>query len=587
LDQLAKTVGWADGTQTTVARDAAGRVVQVTSPWWQTTMTYVPGTGQVASVARGTQAIAWAYDGALPTRETITGLVPAVVQWAYDSNFRVTSQTVGGVAVPSAYDDDGLPVKVGDAVLARNPTTGQVQTETVGSLATAYSYNGYGEVASLATTRNGAPVYSEALSYDGAGRVVAIDESAGATTVHWVYGYDSQGRLTSATKDGAAAGNWAYSGNGNRVVDGTRSATFDAQDRLLTHGARSFTHDAMGGRTSMTDGAQVTAYVHDGLGALLSVGLPGGVTVSYEYDGLQRRVAKRRNGEVVKRWVYEGQTRVVAEVDSSGAVTSRFVYLPGAYSPEYLVRGGVTYRYVSNSLGSVRLVVNASTGEVVQRLDYDAWGNISSDSSPGFQPFAFAGGVYDSDTGLTHFGFRDYDAATGTWTGKDPIRLAWLSPDLMAQSPYAYARNNPLRFVDSDGLRPGDRFSGANGKNRAAADVLDFINPTSKRTDEEYAGQICRDIETWEYFATDPVTQHLRDSSNPMDSPCPRGSATVAIYHTHGADKPGYKSNEFSPQDIWVDDLMHWDGYLGTPSNGYWKHYHNSGRAPIQLVPAP
>jgi RHS repeat-associated protein len=46
------------------------------------------------------------------------------------------------------------------------------------------------------------------------------------------------------------------------------------------------------------------------------------------------------------------------------------------------------------------------------------------DSNPGFQPFGFAGGLYDRDTGLVRFGARDYDAETGRWTARDPILFA-------------------------------------------------------------------------------------------------------------------------------------------------------------------
>jgi hypothetical protein len=67
--------------------------------------------------------------------------------------------------------------------------------------------------------------------------------------------------------------------------------------------------------------------------------------------------------------------------------------------PDYMVQGGQIYRIVSDHLGSVRLVVNTSDGTVAQRIDYDEFGNITTDTNPGFQPFGFAGGLYDPDTG--------------------------------------------------------------------------------------------------------------------------------------------------------------------------------------------
>jgi RHS repeat-associated protein len=97
----------------------------------------------------------------------------------------------------------------------------------------------------------------------------------------------------------------------------------------------------------------------------------------------------------------------------------------------------------------VRLVVVAATGEVVQRLDYDSFGNILADTNPGFQPFGFAGGIYDPDTGLTRFGARDYDPAAGRWTAKDPIGFAGGQTNL-----YAYIDNDPLNAIDPTGLGP-------------------------------------------------------------------------------------------------------------------------------------
>ena len=68
-------------------------------------------------------------------------------------------------------------------------------------------------------------------------------------------------------------------------------------------------------------------------------------------------------------------------------VVSRFVYGAKPNVPEFMVRGGQTYRVFSDHLGSPRVVVNAASGEVVQRMDFGPFGEVTQDSNPGFQPF--------------------------------------------------------------------------------------------------------------------------------------------------------------------------------------------------------
>ena len=113
---------------------------------------------------------------------------------------------------------------------------------------------------------------------------------------------------------------------------------------------------------------------------------------------------------------------------------------------DYMVKGGATYRIVSDHLGSVRLVVHASSGGVAQRIEYDAFGVVTLDTNPGFQPFGFAGGLYDADTGLVRFGARDYDAEVGRWTAKDPIGFGGGDPNL-----YGYVLADPVNLYDSSG----------------------------------------------------------------------------------------------------------------------------------------
>jgi RHS repeat-associated protein len=117
--------------------------------------------------------------------------------------------------------------------------------------------------------------------------------------------------------------------------------------------------------------------------------------------------------------------------------------------PQYMVKGGVTYRIISDHLGSPRLVIDTSTNTIAQRMDYDEFGNVILDTNPGFQPFGFAGGIYDQHTRLTRFGARDYDAETGRWTAKDPVTFRGKDVNL-----YGYVFSDPINAVDLLGLFP-------------------------------------------------------------------------------------------------------------------------------------
>jgi RHS repeat-associated protein len=147
----------------------------------------------------------------------------------------------------------------------------------------------------------------------------------------------------------------------------------------------------------------------------------------------------------------------VSEVDSAGVFT-HFVYASNAEesgAPIALIRAGVFYRVVKDHLGSVRLIVNATTGEVAQSIDYDAYGRVINETGAGFQPFGFAGGLYDATTKLVRFGARDYDPSTGRWTNKDPIGFAGQQGNV-----YLYVNGDPVNRLD---LRGKDDLTSAIG----------------------------------------------------------------------------------------------------------------------------
>lgn len=89
-------------------------------------------------------------------------------------------------------------------------------------------------------------------------------------------------------------------------------------------------------------------------------------------------------------------------------------------------------------------------------MDYDEYGNVIYDSNPDFQPFAYASGLYDTQTKLIKFGARDYDASCGRWIMKDPIGFKNGRCNL-----YNYCSNNPINTIDPTGLKEftGDKIT--------------------------------------------------------------------------------------------------------------------------------
>ena len=225
---------------------------------------------------------------------------------------------------------------------------------------------------------------------------------------HPFHKWCTAGRLWQVER-GSTSVSYSYDDNGNRLSKTTVndagtttvSASYDAQDRLLTAGTCSYSYSANGELQQKTCGTATTRYDYDLLGNLRQVRLPGDVTIDYLTDGQDRRIGKRVNGVLVQGLRYGDQLNPVAELDGSGTLVSRFVYASQGHVPDYMVKGGITYRIISDHLGSPRLVVNAATGEVAQQLDYDEFGVVTRDTNPGFQPFGFAGGLYEPATGLT------------------------------------------------------------------------------------------------------------------------------------------------------------------------------------------
>jgi RHS repeat-associated protein len=258
----------------------------------------------------------------------------------------------------------------------------------------------------------------------------------------------------------------------------TIGATYDDQDRILTYGNYIFTYNARGELSGRTESGSVEAftYVYNSLGALTQMthtwddsGTTVTDTFAYKSDAFGRRIEISKNGTVQKRYIYDENNRLVAELNSSGNLIAHYVYANQVNVPDYVIQGGVKYKFIHDHLGSVVRVIDTATGNIISSIDYDEFGRITSSTSLSFQPFGFAGGIRDDVSGFIRFGVRDYDPEIGRWISKDPILFGGNDTNL-----YGYVMQDPVNFIDPMGLRWE--------YNSNTGQLIHFDNQTSVRT---------------------------------------------------------------------------------------------------------
>nr|AYM54114.1 hypothetical protein [Chondromyces catenulatus] len=441
-----------DGVMLGYGYDAIDRITAITTPEGTIGVTYGPDAPRAPATisAPGGVKLALGYTAGLLTNVAMTGPVEGTVASTYGVEGRLESVDVAGNATTHyGYDNDGLLTAAGDLYLGRDGQTGLVTDAYIGLVHEAYGYNEYGEGDTLTVNVNGVDVYlSHIDARDALGRVTAKTETIDGVQHGYLYTYDAAGRLTTVSIDGTLTESYTFDDNDNRLKSLNAEATYDAADRLTSSGSKTYTYDAAGALATSSDkgAGSVTTYKYDRLGALRGVTLPDGRVIEYLIDGLGRRVGKKVNGTLERGFLWAGPRRPAVELDGAGAVASVFVYGTRDNTPEYMIRGSDMYRLVTDATGSVRLVVDLNTGTVAERIDYDSFGRILTDTNPGFQPFGFHGGLMDPDTGLVRFGVRDYDPETGRFTSRDPILFAGGQANL-----YLYAYGDPVNFGDPSG----------------------------------------------------------------------------------------------------------------------------------------
>ncbi|MGH9515821.1 MAG: RHS repeat domain-containing protein [Terriglobales bacterium] len=434
--------------------DDAGFLKNVTFAGEQVRYDYDRRTNQLKRIATSSgTAVSHTFDGHLLTKTEWVGIVRGHVSREFDNNFRPTSATVNGTSTTNLeYDADGYLVRVGALVLARTPN-GSLERTELGNVTSEYAYNACGELTKLCCKYRDRELLAYGYEHDQMGRITKVVETVNGMSHSYGYVYDLDGRLKEVFRDEVGTASYEYDPNDNRVrfnlSSGDCLAEYDAEDRIVARGPAIYEYTDKGERIKRIVGGKETRYEYDVFGNLVGVSSTYGPTIQYVFDGQNRRIGKKVDGNLATCLLYLDDLRPAAELDGHGSIVSQFFYATKTKKtnvPDYLVRGESTFWIVTDHLGSPRVVVDAKTGNIAQEIDYDELGNILRDTNPGFQPFGFAGGLYDPETGLTHFGARDYDAATGTWIQKDPAPFSdW------RMNPYEYAAGDPINVVDPTG----------------------------------------------------------------------------------------------------------------------------------------
>jgi RHS repeat-associated protein len=118
-------------------------------------------------------------------------------------------------------------------------------------------------------------------------------------------------------------------------------------------------------------------------------------------------------------------------------------------TPEGYWQNGLYYYYLKDHQGNNRVVINSS-GVVQEYSDYypDGMRFESSTSNSAALPYRYNGKELEAMNGLNEYdyGARRRETGIPIWTTMDP-----LAEKYYGVSPYVYALDNPMKFIDPDG----------------------------------------------------------------------------------------------------------------------------------------
>ncbi len=568
-----------------------GLLNSVQTPNGSYVYTYANQSDLLSSVVSPDQQITnYQYAGSIPTVINNTGVITNTVNLSYFTDGYLSNMSVSGKSgsvgknINFNYDKDGLLIQVGNEFFDLN-SVGSPTNSKLGKITKSTTYNNFGEIENETVVFNKKQnIQKTKYTRDTLGQITNISKGDHFNNKNHSlsYVYDSQGRLTLVKDNRHVIREYKYDANGNRsefIEDNKKIiALYDDQDRLIKYGNTEYKYSASGnlsekiihhGKKNHHDKnyfsswflnrdsdhkhkTEITRYSFDAVGNLKKVILSNGKKIEYIIDGQNRRVGKKVNGNLIQGFIYQTQTQISAELDGAGRITKQFIYGEKQNSPDYMIYQGKEYKFISDQVGTLNYVIESESGRWLSSMSMDEFGDNRKIHGSDVVPFGFAGGLYDADTELIHFGARDYDPKIGRWISKDPIGFNGGDTNL-----YAYVGGNPVSYVDPTGLAPGDPFR---SEMEAAGDAINFINPTSINQNREYGGHIIQNAN-----GTFAATMPIRGGPAGVQIGNPPRGAT-ADYHTHGAFDPNYNNEDFSLGDFRDNARSGLNGYLGTPN---------------------
>ncbi|MFU1796223.1 RHS repeat-associated core domain-containing protein [Paenibacillus azoreducens] len=306
---------------------------------------------------------------------------------------------------------------------------------------TKYEYEADGKLKSITypTLANGAIIKSE-YTYDSIGRLLKVVNKKNTEILsQYQYTYDNNGNITTVT-DGTGATSYAYD-KLNRLTQVTRPSGQTIN----------YTYDARGNRSTFTSSGLSQSYsditstynVWDQLESTTKDGL----TTEYVYEMQGLRLSKTTDTSTT-RYAYNNSGEVIAELNGTNQAIANYIWGPDRLLAKKEAATGKNYLYLYNGHGDVVQIIDP-TGQVVNKYQYDEWGNILSEQEQIQNSFKYAGEILDEETGYYYLRARYYDPADGRFISKDTHEGQINNP--LSLNLYTYVNNNPLINIDPSG----------------------------------------------------------------------------------------------------------------------------------------